>query len=92
MKSAILSIYNRTLNTRLKRKEFIFDRGLTDFRKVDIFNKVQSIEKKRTREDRDLFHRYRVFAKMQTQEDFDLLMEGLVSTFIFYFRGKQIEG
>jgi transcriptional adapter 2-alpha len=40
---------------------------------------IQSLEKKKSKEERDLYHRYRVFAKMQTAEDFELLLDGLVS-------------
>lgn len=34
LKSAILNIYNTTLDRRLARKAFVFERGLADFRRV----------------------------------------------------------
>lgn len=46
LKSSVLSIYNKVLDRRLWRKNFIRDRNLTDFKKI------QTAEKKRAREHR----------------------------------------
>ncbi|KAJ3409891.1 Transcriptional adapter ada2 [Chytridiales sp. JEL 0842] len=73
LKTTILNIYNTALDRRMERKKFLFDRGLThDFRKV------QSMERKRSKEEKDLFNRTRVFAKMQTAADFEQFMDGLL--------------
>ncbi|KAJ3323657.1 Transcriptional adapter ada2 [Boothiomyces sp. JEL0866] len=73
LKATVLDIYNTTLDRRAQRKKFVFDRGLTDFKKI------QSIEKKRPKEEKELYQKYRVFAKMMTQEDFHIFMEGLTN-------------
>ncbi|KAI9338267.1 hypothetical protein DFJ73DRAFT_628669 [Zopfochytrium polystomum] len=72
LKTTILNIYNTTLDRRLERKRFIKDRGLThDFRKI------LAVEKKRTREEKELLHRTRVLARLQTAADYELLLDGL---------------
>eukprot|EP00842_Homolaphlyctis_polyrhiza_P006910 jgi/Hompol1/808/HPOL_004512-RA len=73
LKCAMLNIYNTTLDRRAERKKFIFDRHLTDFKRI------QMIEKKRPKEEKELFQKMRVFAKMMTAQDFDMIMEGLVA-------------
>lgn len=75
-----MNVYNTTLERRLARKSFIFDRKITDdYKKVLIgFTKIQSLEKKRSREEKDMYQKWRVFARMQTEEDFETLMEGIM--------------
>lgn len=72
LKTAMLNIYNTTLNRRTERKNFIFDRNLTDFKKI------QAVEKKRPKEEKELYQKMRVFAKMMTATDFELFMQGLL--------------
>ncbi|KAJ1823454.1 Transcriptional adapter ada2 [Coemansia sp. RSA 2671] len=73
LKQIVLRIYNNKLDRRLQRKRFIFERGLLEYRKH------QTIEKKRTKDERDLFARIKVFARMQTREDYDALATGLLN-------------
>jgi transcriptional adapter 2-alpha len=73
LKCAVLNSYNRILDLRKARKEFIFDRNFVDFKKI------QSIEKKRPRDEKELYQKYRVFAKMQTVQDFEDFMEGMMN-------------
>jgi transcriptional adapter 2-alpha len=72
LKSTVLRIYNSVLDERERRKDFIFSRNLTDFRKI------QSIEKKRPKDEKELLQKYRVFARMQTEDDFELFIDGLL--------------
>ncbi|KAJ1734363.1 Transcriptional adapter ada2 [Coemansia biformis] len=73
LKQTVLRIYNGKLDRRLLRKEFIFDRGLLEYRKN------QAIDKKRPKDERDLLTRLRVFARMQTRDDFDEFAAGLLN-------------
>ncbi|KAJ3274611.1 Transcriptional adapter ada2 [Terramyces sp. JEL0728] len=73
LKAVVMDIYNTTLDRRAQRKKIVFDRGLTDFKRI------QSIEKKRPKEEKELYQKYRIFAKMMTQEDFHIFMEGLTN-------------
>ena len=72
LKTTMLNIYNIVLSKRLERKEFILTRGLTQFRKI------QTIEKKRDKEEKDLLHKVRVFSRMMTASDFNLFVGGLL--------------
>jgi transcriptional adapter 2-alpha len=76
LKLALLHIYNSILDKRLERKKFILDRGLMDFRKI------QAIEKKRSKEEKEVLQKMRVFSKMLSESDFNLFMGGLLSVFI----------
>ncbi|KAI9142364.1 hypothetical protein BKA69DRAFT_1027557, partial [Paraphysoderma sedebokerense] len=73
LKLAVLDIYNRKLHRKAERKKFIFERGLLEYKKI------QAMDKKRTKDERELYNRMRVFARMQTAEDFETLMDGLVN-------------
>ncbi|KAH6576501.1 hypothetical protein BASA50_006786 [Batrachochytrium salamandrivorans] len=73
LKCAMLSIYNTTLTRRLERKAFVFGRNLIDFKKI------QSLEKRRPKEDKELFQKMRVFSKLMTEQDFNTFMEGLLA-------------
>ncbi|KAL2918480.1 Transcriptional adapter ada2 [Polyrhizophydium stewartii] len=72
LKCAMLNIYNTVLARRAERKKFVFERNLIDFKKI------QSVEKRRPKEEKELFQRMRVFAKMMTAHDFAVFMDGLV--------------
>lgn len=71
LKLAMLDIYFETLRKRAAIKDFIFDRGLMDYRRIS------AMERKRAKEEKDLIQRYKPFAKFQTAEDFELLIDGL---------------
>ncbi|KAI8818630.1 uncharacterized protein EV422DRAFT_551231 [Fimicolochytrium jonesii] len=73
LKMAMFDMYNSALDRRAERKKFILDRNIVDFRKV------QQMEKKRSKEERELFQKLRVFAKMQTGQDFENFMGGLLN-------------
>ncbi|ORY23443.1 hypothetical protein BCR39DRAFT_549321 [Naematelia encephala] len=72
VKLALLDIYFSKLDKREEAKEIIFDRGLTEHKKI------QAMERKRPKEERELVQRYKVFAKLVTAQDFEVLTEGLV--------------
>jgi transcriptional adapter 2-alpha len=73
LKCAVLNSYNRILDLRKARKDFVFERNFVDFKRI------QSIEKKRPKEEKELYQKYRVFAKMQTAQDFDDFMDGMIN-------------
>ncbi|WVF66973.1 hypothetical protein IAT40_001716 [Kwoniella sp. CBS 6097] len=72
VKLAMLDIYFSKLDKRMDAKEIIFDRGLTEHKKI------QAMERKRPKEEKELIQRYKVFAKLQTAQDFEVLIEGLI--------------
>ncbi|WVQ94642.1 hypothetical protein IAU59_001722 [Kwoniella sp. CBS 9459] len=72
VKLAMLDIYFSKLDKRMDAKEIIFDRGLTEHKKI------QAMERKRPKEEKELIQRFKVFAKLQTAQDFEVLIEGLI--------------
>lgn len=76
LKTTLLNIYNTTLNRRLERKDFVFSKNLENFRKI------QTIEKKRNKEEKELLQKVRVFSRMLTDGDFNLFVGGLLSMFL----------
>jgi transcriptional adapter 2-alpha len=46
---------------------------------LDNFRKIQGIEKKRNKEEKELLQKVRVFSRMLTDGDFNLFVGGLLS-------------
>ncbi|KAG9006783.1 Transcriptional adapter ada2 [Tulasnella sp. JGI-2019a] len=71
-KLALLSMYNEKVNKRLETKAVVFDRGLLEFKKL------QAIERKRTKEEKDFINKHKPFARLQTANDFETFIDGLL--------------
>jgi transcriptional adapter 2-alpha len=72
VKLAMLNIYFSKLDKRESAKDLIFDRALTEHKRI------LANERRRPKDERDLVQRYKVFAKLQTAQDFESLIEGLI--------------
>lgn len=71
LKLTILDMYRERLDRRLRRKNFIFERNLVDYRRNT------AIDRRRHKEERELFSRIKHFATLQTAEDFETFFAGL---------------
>lgn len=71
LKLMVLDIYNERLDRRGRRKEFIFERNLVDYKRT------VAAERKRPKEEREMLNRVRHFAQMQTAMDFEDFYNGL---------------
>ncbi|KAL3699063.1 hypothetical protein R1sor_017085 [Riccia sorocarpa] len=71
LKLRILHIYLARLAERRRRKDFIIDRGLINSKKQ------AALEKKRSKEEKELYLRTRVFLRYHTSEEHDELLAGL---------------
>jgi transcriptional adapter 2-alpha len=74
LKMTVFDIYNSRLMSRTERKRIIFEHNLLDYKKN------QLLEKKRTKEEKDILHKAKPFARMMNRKDFetfnnDLLLE-----------------
>ncbi|CAI4057678.1 hypothetical protein SUVZ_02G5540 [Saccharomyces uvarum] len=65
LKFAILDIYNSRLSTRAEKKRLLFDNHLMDYRKL------QAIDKKRSKEAKELYNRIKPFARVMAAQDFE---------------------
>lgn len=72
LKVMVLDIYNSRLDRRMERKNLIFERRWLDFKRM------QAIERKRQKEERDIYNKTRVFCRLQTEADYDMFVKGLV--------------
>ena len=70
LKLTILDIYNSRLTRRADRKRVIFEHGCLEYKKN------QAIEKKRTKEEKDVVLKTKPFARLMNARDYDLLIEG----------------
>lgn len=71
LKMVVMGVYNDRLTARTDRKRVIFNHRLLDYRKNT------AIDKKRTKEQRDLHHRLKPFARMMSHPDFVSISEDL---------------
>ncbi|BCR88012.1 chromatin-binding transcription regulator ADA2 [Aspergillus chevalieri] len=71
LKMTVVDIYNSRLTARTERKKILFEHNLLDYRKNT------ALEKKRTKEERDLLNKAKPFARMMNRDDFEELNKGL---------------
>lgn len=64
LKFVILDIYNTRLTSRAERKRLLFENNLLEYRKL------QALDKKRSRDAKELYNRLKTFAQLMTAEDF----------------------
>ncbi|KAJ9156390.1 Transcriptional adapter 2 [Pleurostoma richardsiae] len=72
LKLTVMEIYNCRLTQRVERKKVIFEHNLLDYRENS------KLEKKRTKEERDLLNKAKPFARMMNHNDFEDFCQGLL--------------
>ncbi|PBP20374.1 transcriptional adaptor-like protein [Diplocarpon rosae] len=72
LKLTVMDIYNARLTQRSERKKVIFEHKLLEYRKN------AALEKKRTKEERDLLNKAKPFARMMNHDDFQDFCNGLI--------------
>ncbi|KAJ1020690.1 hypothetical protein NDA16_004082 [Ustilago loliicola] len=71
LKLTVIDMYNERLDRRLRRKHFMFERNVVDYRRN------QAAERRRPKEERELLSRTKHFAQMQTALDYEDFLNGL---------------
>ena len=71
LKMAIMDIYNSKLTGRAQRKKSIFEHNLLEYRKF------QALDKKRSKEERELFNKSKPLIRITNNVDFQALTQGL---------------
>lgn len=71
LKLAVLDMYDDLLDKRARKKHFLFERNLVDYRRN------MAAERRRPKEERDLLARIKHFSTMQTAEDFEAFYHNL---------------
>jgi hypothetical protein len=72
LKLKVLAIYNSKLDDREKRKQYVINRKLCDYQKI------QAEELALPRDERDLVHRMRLFERFHTPEEHKLFIADLL--------------
>ncbi|KAK3192113.1 Transcriptional adapter ada2 [Lecanicillium sp. MT-2017a] len=72
LKLTVMDIYNSRLTQRVDRKKVIFEHNLLDYRENT------KVEKKRSKDEKDLVQKAKPFARMMNGKDFDDFCQGLV--------------
>lgn len=72
LKLTVMDIYNARLTQRVDRKKVIFEHNLLDYRENS------KLEKKRTKEERDVLNKAKPFARMMNHDDFEGFSQGLL--------------
>jgi len=72
LKLTVMEIYNCRLTQRIDRKKVIFEHNLLDYRENT------RIEKKRSKEEKDLLQKAKPFARMMNRTDFEDFNQGLL--------------
>ncbi|CZT09613.1 probable transcriptional adapter 2 [Rhynchosporium agropyri] len=72
LKITVMDIYNSRLTQRAERKKVIFEHNLLEYRKN------AALDKKRTKEERDLLNKAKPFARMMNHDDFQDFCNGLI--------------
>ena len=73
LKIRMLEIYNKRLAERIRRKEFIIDRGLLNIKRQ------QALERKRTPQEKDIQGAVRVFARFLDPDEYEIMLEGFMA-------------
>lgn len=72
LKMTVMNIYNTRLTQRAERKKVIFEHGLLEYRKN------AALDKKRTKEERDLLMKAKPFARLMNHDDFQEFCDGII--------------
>ncbi|KAF3938916.1 hypothetical protein ABW19_dt0200593 [Dactylella cylindrospora] len=71
LKLTVMDIYNHRLTQRVERKKVIFQHALLEYKKN------QAIEKKRSKEEKDLLNKAKPFARIMNHEDYTAFADDL---------------
>ncbi len=72
LKLDVIDIYNKRLDERQRRKDFVVDRRLLDYKRI------QMEERRRPHDERELVARMRVLARFHSREEHDALVENVI--------------
>lgn len=72
LKMTVMDIYNARLTQRADRKKVIFEHNLLEYKKNS------ALDKKRTKEERDLLNKAKPYARMMNRDDFEDFCKGLI--------------
>ncbi len=72
LKLKILEIYNAKLDERERRKTFVIERGLLDYKRL------LAVERRRPKEEREIYDAFRPFARFLSPKEHEDLVRGVI--------------
>jgi len=72
LKLKILEIYNAKLDERERRKAFVIERGLLEYKRM------LAVERRRPREEREVYDAFRPFARFMSPAEHEELVRGII--------------
>lgn len=84
-KLRLIEIYNRRLDERERRREFVISRGLVNVKRQ------QYLDRRRAHSERDLLGRLRVLARYMQQPQWEALADGIVTEYRIRARISQLQ-
>ena len=85
LKLKIIEIYNAKLDERERRKAFVVERDLLDYKKH------QAVERRRPRDERELVASMRTFARFHSAAEHTAFLEGLLAAMRLRKRIQQLQ-
>ncbi|KAH3899495.1 probable Transcriptional adapter 2 [Saccharomycodes ludwigii] len=85
LKLIILDIYNSRLTSRAEKKRLLFENKLVEYRRL------QSIDKRRSKQVKDLYNKIKPFARSMTPEDFEEFSTDILNELQFRIRINQLQ-
>jgi transcriptional adapter 2-alpha len=71
-KYEVIELYNARIDERIRRKKFVIERGLLDYKKS------QKTERMKTKEEKEIITAMKIFARFNTAEDHEKLVNSLI--------------
>ena len=71
LKQKILEIYNLRLDERIKRKDFVKEKDMLNFKKQNAF------DRNRTKEEKEIYNILKIFARFNSQQEHEELVQGI---------------
>jgi transcriptional adapter 2-alpha len=72
LKNSVIELYNARLDERIRRKQFVINRGLLDLKRTHKF------ERKRSKEEREIINSMKIFARFNTEEEHQRIVGNLI--------------
>lgn len=72
LKYDVIELYNARLDERIRRKKFVIERGILDFKRI------QKYERKKTKEEREIINTMKIFARFNTPDDHEKLVSSMI--------------
>lgn len=71
-KNEVIELYNARIDERIRRKKFVIERNLLDYKKT------QKMERNKTPQEREIITSMKIFARFNTAEDHERLVNSLI--------------